>query len=72
VERHPVVGSSMILSLGYEPQDNVLEIEFQNGKIYHYAMVPESVFRDFVNAPSAGDFFLKSIRSRYPFNEVFR
>ncbi len=70
MERHPFVGSSMILAVGYESADQLLVIQFRNGKTYEYRLVPQSVYTDFCEAPSPGDFFLKRIRSRYPFRQV--
>jgi hypothetical protein len=70
VERHQVEASSMITGLAYDASEELLEIEFKNGKTYRYSSVPEDVYRDFVSASSAGDFFLKNIRSRYRFHEV--
>ena len=31
------VSSSMIKSIGHDPQTNTLEVEFKNGKIYTYS-----------------------------------
>jgi KTSC domain len=60
----------MILGIGYDSSDQLLEIEFRNGKTYRYHLVPRSVYTEFCGAPSPGDFFLKRIRSRYPFRQV--
>jgi hypothetical protein len=68
MERHRFVGSSMIL--GYESVDQVLEIEFRNGETYEYFLVPQSVYTEFREASSPGEFFLTRIRSRYPFRQV--
>lgn len=70
MERCRFVGSSMILGIGYEPVEQLLEIEFRNGKTYEYYLVPQSVYTDFRDASSPGEFFLKRIRSRYPFRQV--
>lgn len=70
VERHSFVGSSMILAIGYESADQLLVIEFRNGKTYEYRLVPRSVYSDFCNVPSPGEFFLERIRVHYPFRQV--
>lgn len=70
MERHRVSGSSMIVGLGYDSDEQLLEIRFRNGKTYQYRLVPQSVFREFLNASSAGEYFLNQIRPRYPYREV--
>lgn len=60
----------MIVALGYESDQQLLEIRFRNGKIYHYRLVPQSVFREFLESESAGEFFLEKVRERYPFKHV--
>ncbi len=60
----------MVVGLGYEPTDQLLEIEFRNGKTYQYNLVPPSVYTDFLAASSPGDFFLRRVRSRYPFRQI--
>lgn len=46
------VNSSRISSVGWE--NNTLEVEFKNGKIYQYYNVSNSEYQDFLNAPSLG------------------
>lgn len=70
METHQTSGSTMIVSLGYDASEGVLQISFRNGRIYDYYMVPENVFREFVAAASAGEFFLERVRSRYPYRIV--
>ena len=41
--RQPVM-SLVILSIGYDPEETVLEVEFKNGTIYQYFEVPEPIF----------------------------
>ena len=46
------VSSSRIRSAGWE--NNTLEIEFLNGKIYQYFNVSEIEYRSFMNSSSLG------------------
>lgn len=55
MEREPV-SSSAIVSLGYDPSSETLEVEFTGGSVYQYYDVPESVYRDFLAADSKGTF----------------
>jgi hypothetical protein len=36
-----------------------------SGKDYYYSGVPNAVYEDFLNAPSKGQFFTKSIKDSY-------
>ena len=60
----------MLVAAGYDPDDQVLELVFANGRIYRYAPVPELVHRRLLRAPSAGSFFNTEIRDRYPSERV--
>ena len=54
------VQSSNVRLIGYE--DGILEIHFKDS-VYHYYNVPQSVFDDFLNAPSKGRFVHKHLKS---------
>ena len=60
----------MLVAAGYDPDGQVLELVFANGRIYRYAPVPELVHRRLLRAPSAGSFFNAEIRDRYPSERV--
>ena len=56
------VSSSLLASVGYDPDEQVLEVELQDGKIYQYREVPEKAYRDLMNADSLGRHFNHHIR----------
>ncbi len=68
--RRSHVSSSVIASLGYDRRGNVLEMEFQGGRIYQYFLVPRSKYEEIRRARSLGGFFNREIRTRYPCREV--
>ena len=41
--RQPVM-SLVVLAIGYDLEEAVLEVEFKNGTIYQYFEVPEPIF----------------------------
>jgi len=51
IERTPV-RSSALRSVGYGPEQRVLEIEFTNGDVYQYSDVPPEVHRGLMAAES--------------------
>jgi hypothetical protein len=58
------VSSRAISSIGY--QAGALEIEFVDGDVYRYFLVPRGLFIEFMQAESKGAFFNERIRDRYP------
>lgn len=48
------VESSVIASIGYDAATSVLEVEFHNGGVYRYFLVPPSVYRALAGAASIG------------------
>lgn len=63
VRRRHLVQSSMLLSVGYDPADKVLEIEFKNGQVYRYFDVQPELFAELMNAESIGQFFVSKIKN---------
>jgi hypothetical protein len=51
------VSSSNLASIGYDPDNQILEVEFRNGGVYQYFDVPEHVHRDLMAASSHGRYF---------------
>jgi hypothetical protein len=65
--------STAIRFISYDAAQRELFVTFvPTGKTYSYADVPEAVYRDFLAAPSRGQFFNTNIRDRYPYREIKR
>lgn len=64
MQRQPVT-SSNIMEIGYDERSQTLEIAFHSGGIYQYSNVPDSVFRDLMDASSHGAYFQQHIRDKY-------
>lgn len=56
------VWSSLVESVGYDPDEEVLEAELENGRVYQYRQVPESTYQEFLAADSLGRYFNRYIR----------
>lgn len=50
------VTSSHILSIGYDPDNMILEVEFTTGAVYQYYDVPQSIYDSLMAADSHGTF----------------
>ena len=57
------VKSSNLASIGYDEENNILEIEFKHGGIYQYSKVPFNVYEELMNAMSHGTYFSANIRN---------
>lgn len=58
--------SSSLRSVGYDPETQTLEVEFQQGEIYQYLGVPEFLYRGLALARSKGKFFNRNVVDRFP------
>lgn len=68
MEREPV-GSSNLLSVGYDENSLTLEIEFKSG-IYQYYDVPQHIYEELINSNSLGSFFHRFIKSEFTCSKV--
>ena len=59
------VESTTMRSVGYDPAERILEIEFATGMIYRYLEVPAGVFDELMQAASKGRYFNHEIRENY-------
>lgn len=64
IAMHPV-SSSNIAEIGFDENISVLYIRFNNGQLYSYDDVPESVYNDLQPVPSIGRYFHQNIRDIY-------
>lgn len=69
MERQPV-SSSNLKSVGYDRDRRVLEIEFQNGRVYRYHDVPPEEYEELMKAPSLGRYFIANIRDGYGYDRA--
>lgn len=65
-----MVASSTLLSIGYEPESNTLEVEFKNGGLYQYYNVPDAIYQQFMASDSKGKFLHAYIKPAYPCSRV--
>ena len=66
------VESSTMVSVGYNGQDKILEIEFTSGAVYQYMDVPAVVHKALMRAESKGRYFNSEIRDSYNYQPVGR
>ena len=59
------VQSSNLVSVGYDPDGQVLEIEFNGGRVYAYLNVPQFEFDRLMASTSKGQYFNSQIKDAY-------
>ncbi len=61
MQRVPV-SSSTIVSVGFDPASQTLEVEFMNGQIYQYFDVPEPYYQALISDSSPGTYLNQNIK----------
>ncbi len=61
------VESDVIHAIGYDPEIHLLEIIFNDGRIYQYRGVPAPVFEGLKQAESKGRYFQENIRGEFQY-----
>ena len=56
------VESQALLSVGYDPDRRILEVEFEGGAVYRYFDVPAHLHAALMSAPSQGQYFAEHVR----------
>ena len=64
------VSSSNLVSIGYEPESETLEVEFKTSGVYQYFNVPMFMHERLMTADSVGKFFNAGIKNAYPCSKV--
>lgn len=65
MKRHHVQ-SSALESVGYDPDNKILELEFRDsGGVWQYFKLPVSVYKKFISAESLGNYFVTRIKGKY-------
>ncbi|EPN8812866.1 TPA: KTSC domain-containing protein [Yersinia enterocolitica] len=69
MNRQPV-DSSNIRSVGYDENDSILEIEFNNGAIYQYFDIPQNIHSELIHSDSVGGYLAKHIKGHFRYSRV--
>jgi hypothetical protein len=69
--REPVT-SSVIAAIGYDEENEILELELVSGCVYRYLGICLDIYEDFRAARSMGKFFNENIRDAYPWERLER
>lgn len=65
------IESSNLASIGYDSENEILEVEFKHGGVYQYFDVPENVYEELIDASSHGQYFDRNIKKAgYEFQKM--
>jgi len=65
------VESSNLASVGYDAENEILEVEFKHGGVYRYFDVPMHVYEELMDASSHGQYFDRNIKKAgYEFQKI--
>lgn len=70
MKRQPLK-STVLRTVGYDPETAVLELEFTSGDVYRYFAVPPSVHRALVESDSPGAYFNQHVNEKYPTRQQY-
>lgn len=56
------VMSSNLVSVGYDLERSILEVEFLNGTVYQYFNVPQRVYTELMNVTSHGSYLDTNVK----------
>jgi hypothetical protein len=68
---HVRITSSMIRSAGFDAAAGILEIAYLNGTVYRYFDVPKKIFRELLQAVSAGTYLSTNVIGVFRCNRVY-
>ena len=64
------VSSSTLASVGYDPDERVLEVAFRHGGVYRYLGVPADIYQELMAAESHGSYLARVIKPNHAFRRV--
>ena len=59
------VQSSLLSSVGYNPEASTLLLELRDGALYQYSEVPAEIHHNLLAAESKGNYFNRRIRDHF-------
>ncbi len=63
-------GSANVARTKYYPEDRIFELEYGNGKIYHYYDFPAKLWLESFNALSIGSFLQRKVKGNHRYCKV--
>lgn len=62
--------SSFIRNVSWDPNSEILLVQFSSGSTWAYHGVSESTYNSMVRSTSVGEYFNKNVRNQYPSESI--
>ncbi len=59
------VASTMASAIGYDSENEVLQIEFNSGEVYQYSDIDEDTWEDLYSSDAVGKYYNQYIKGKY-------
>lgn len=69
MERIAVQSRDLAL-VGYDSDQQILEVTFRSGGVYRYTGVPKNIVQEFLGSSSLGKYFNDNVKDSYPYTKV--
>ena len=69
--RKVAVESSNLDEVGYDEEREVMQVTFNNGRVYRYYQVPPAIFNSLLQADSKGSYFWENIRGKFEYERIY-
>lgn len=66
------IKSSTLQSIGYDPAEETLELEFTSGDVYQYFNVPDFHYTGLIDAASHGEYFNNFIKDQFLYVNIYK
>lgn len=67
----PIAQSSHLQSYEYDPDTQILTVQFVSGSIYQYFNVPHTEYWNLRQSGGSGSYFHDKIRTSYGYQKIF-
>jgi hypothetical protein len=64
------VDSSNVAAVGYDADNSILQVQFNNGSTYQYFDVPEQIYVGLRDAASVGGYLAANIKGVYRYSKA--
>ncbi len=65
------INSTLISRIGYDPNEETLIIQFQNGTYYQYSNMSEQMYNNMMESKSIGKYFTAYVKNSFPYKKIY-
>lgn len=65
-----IVASSNVISIGYDEEASVLDVEYSSGGVYQYFNVPKHIYESLISSGSIGAYLHRNIKNKFSYSRI--